>query len=198
MKKTKKSYIITTFVCTVLIAGVLWGVLSRAFGIWRKGIAYFADHPEKYDYVCDPINETIEFSINLKNITSNIGKVIYQRDGCRIEISDIDESNYRIFFRSYGTDSLNSVTLISGIRHDRTASNKSTLHCNAELQIKDNDVLYHCSLAGMNGLSYRDGDMFGFYIFSEEYLEKNIDEAASIDEITFCMSGFLKNEWRIK
>ena len=168
MTKRANSILVITIICVVLIICLIWIVLTRPFLILTKGMVYIAEHGEKYDYIYHPINENIEFTINIKDLSSNVGKVIYQKDGCRIEISDIDENNYRIFFQTYVTYNLNSATLISAVKHEQIDSNKYKFNCIAKLNIKDNNTFFECSVAGLNGLCYKNGDTFGYYIFSEE------------------------------
>ncbi|MBQ8850494.1 MAG: hypothetical protein IJ011_09205 [Clostridia bacterium] len=188
-------------VCLVFAICAVLLVTSSPFGVWINGISYIADHTDKYDHSYSVIDDTVEFSVNLQDPSSNVGKVIYQKDGCRIEIFDVDEctDNYRIFFKSYGDYSVRSATLISGVRHSATEKNTFTYDCVTALKLKSADELYDCSVAGESGINHKGGDIFGYYIFNNDYLsQQNSDRTDNTSEVILSLSGFIKNEWKIK
>ena len=192
---------VTVPILLIALMCILLFIPPSPLGIWINGISYIANHTDKYDYFATSVNDTVEFSIDFKNLDSNIGKTIYENDGCKIEIYDIEKTtdNYIVYFKSYGTYSKKSATLISGVKHSRTNNNSFVYNCCALLQVKHEDGLYDCSVSGVSGLNHKSGDIFGYYVFHNgNPLRQKSYEISGIDGAIFCMSGLVKNEWMIK
>ncbi len=200
MKRSSFLWVIVPVLLVGLICTMLF-IPPSPLGIWISGISYIANHTDEYDYFSTSLDDVVEFSIDFKNLDSNIGKTIYEKDGCKIEIYDIEKTtdNYIVLFKSYGTYSKKSATLISGVKHSRTTNNSFTYNCCALLQLKNENGLYDCSVSGVSGLNHKYGDIFGYYVFHNEHLHQQESyEILSIDEAFFCMSGLVKNEWMVK
>ena len=192
MKKTYRKDIIVAWLCFVLIAAVKLSVLTGALGIATQGIIYFSNEVDRYAFSSRIIDEVIEFSVDINDLESNKGKIIYRNGECYIEIDEVsfngdEEGHYRIFFRSHGDYSLKGATLVSGIKHERIETD-----CHAELQIKDGEAFYNCTVAGLTGLSYNDGDQFGFHFLPKAH---NTD---GTNTVVFSLSNLIENTWTEK
>ncbi len=186
-KTTKKKILLSAVIIIFVIAFVLlW--ISGIFGIAIDGIGYMINHQEKYIVTTQNINANIEFTLNLKDLSSNEGKIIYQDKDCNIEIDQVDKTDsgeYSIFLRSHGSYSFTQARLISGIVHQPNTFNSS-----ASLKINIDGELYDCSIAGVSGINYKDGDQMGFYLSSGGY--SPIDDNNEINEVTLILSDLIE------
>jgi DNA-binding ferritin-like protein (Dps family) len=85
--KTKKN-ILALFLSFLLVA-VIASFAIWYFGIWgihTKGISYFAGN-EKFTYSGIPVDGEFSVLIDLSDPGSNIGKVLYDAEGCSIVVS---------------------------------------------------------------------------------------------------------------
>ena len=202
-KKTSKSFLILLLILLLIFSITLIILLAfGAFDFYKDGMAYFCKNTKKYEYRYEVINESISFSIDLTDLESNMGKKIYTDGNTCIEINQVSldhEGNYRVYFRSHGTYSRKGGTLISGIRHKPNPDGTYTTNCQSKLQIKFGNDLFDCKVAGMTGLNYKDGDIFGYLIFSEGFFEENdINDAKKPDKLDLVLSELIKNEWARK
>ena len=100
---------------------------------------------------------------------SNIGEKLYHNGKYTIYVDSVDNdgTEYRIFFRTYGTYSLNNATLISGIHHITLDNHLYSDDMSAKMSAEYNGKIYHSTVQGL-GPMYKDGDYFGFYIFGND------------------------------
>jgi len=186
-KITKKKILLPAIIIIFVIAFVLLWILG-IFGIAIDGMGYMFNHQKKYTVTTQNINTNIEFTLNLKDLSSNEGKIIYQDKDCNIEIDQVDKTDsgeYCIFLRSHGSYSYSQARLISGIAH-----HPNTFNSSASLKINIGGELYDCSIAGMSGINYKDGDQMGFYLSSGGY--SPIDDNNEINEVTLILSDLIE------
>ncbi len=202
-RKTQKRRII---IASVIVLSAVFAFCNILFmsgwvSVNYSGISYIATNLNRYAYSSTVMDEKIEFTVDLNDMLSNIGKIVYQNDNCYIEIFDIKshDGNVIIYFRSHGVYSYKNATLISGIKHNSTEQHFFTYSCEAMLQHKSNGKIYNCSVAGDSGINYKDGDVFGSYIFSEEYFRnEDIEGAKDIDSVVLVLQNLTRNEWYLK
>lgn len=186
-----------------LVAVIFFCVLtgSGVLGIATDGISYIAENMNDYSYSAQKISSPIEFSVDLKNPSKNVGKVIYQNESCYIEILEVQvkSDNAIVYFRAHGEYSRGGATLVSAIKHSSTPSHYFTYESVATLENKYNGSTYACDSAGMSGLNYKDGDSFGYYLFPEEFFKsESISSVEEIASVTVVMSDLVINSWILK
>ena len=189
----KKKNIVLIFIISILVVAMLICLFtSNLFGVAIKGMIHITDD-KNYTCTTQVLTDSVEFSLDLKDPSSNVGKRVFENENCYIEISkiDTDDEHFRVFFRAYGEYSTKTAKLITGTNR---ADNSVDLY--AKLKIKDTDSYYACSGAGTSSM-YKDGDEFGFYILSDEYIKsKNISESKNISDITLQLYDLTLHEWR--
>ncbi len=204
VKKTKNSIAALYIFLTVLF---LYVIFYKNIAILINGMSYIANDVDNYTYSLTNVDADCVFTVDLDNLDSNTGKVIYHNnDGCRIIIhivqkQDVNVGGYRIIFRSIGTYSINGAKLISGIYHeiwrDENSGNPyGTYHMEATMKCIYNGKIYDSNVQGLSGISYKNGDSFGFYLFpSEAYKNGDVplDNAGTAEII---ISNLAINEWR--
>lgn len=174
--------------------------VSGYFGLWARGIAYLAEDLSRYTYSAsvDPKEYTVE--IDLSDLKSNAGKIIYKKEECYIEIYQIDNygvfaGGYRVFFRSHGRFAHHEGLLVSGVKHNATEERYFTYKTEAALECTYHGKTYICPVQGNSGLNYRDGDMFGFYLFpGDAYGSDGIPEQ-NAGTATIKISRLIENIW---
>jgi len=203
--KKRKAKVMLSAVAILLCLTIIYGMLRQAgyVGMWREGIAYAAGSLDKYSYDHMVMDGEFEITINLDDLDSNKGKVLYDKDGLLIDVAVVDEvgimgGGYRIHFRSHGKYSVDQATLVSGIKHYATESRWYSSSNDADLRSEYNGKQYEGSVMGASGLNYKDGDMFSFYLFPQEaYKNKEVtfDKAGTVKVI---VSNLSLNQWNKK
>lgn len=136
-------------------------------------------------------------SINLSDLDSNLGKVLYDDGMNIIEIDNIRESgNYIICFKTYGSYDFNRATLISAIKHNTSDGNVYDVEYISRIAALYKGEKTSCKMRSVSGLNYKDGADFEVYIFpSDEYANENIhNKDYGIVEITF--TDLYLNKWK--
>ncbi len=177
----------------IIISGFLY-VCSDHCRISIYGIPYIDDDIHHYYKEAYTLNEDINFSIDLKNMSDFVGDVVYSKDQCTISIHDIQycNGNYEITFRSNGYYSYNTAILVSGIRHIRK-ENEEGIDIEGILEIEYENKVYRCAVKGGTGISYKDGDAFGFYIFPNEIFEN--EHLGNIGMLNLTLSNLTYHIW---
>ena len=141
-----------------------------------------------------------QISIDLSDLDSNIGKELYNDGTHRIYVNLVYDDGsagggYIISFRSSGQYSLTEASLVSGIQHATVSENSFTTTMSAKMTAEYNGKTYESQRRGLDGLNYKDGDAFSFYIFpSVAYDSKEI----SLDEdsiVHLTVTNLYKNIW---
>lgn len=205
VKKTKSSIVALSIFLAVLF---LYVIFNNSIAILINGMSYIANDVDNYTYSLTNLDTHCTFTVDLDNLDSNSGKVIYDNnDGCWIIIhtvqkQDVNGGGYRIIFRSIGTYSINGAKLISGIYHEIWRDENSgkpygTYHMEATMKCIYNGITYDSHVQGLSGISYKNGDSFGFYLFpSEAYKNGDVplDNAGTAEII---ISNLAINEWTL-
>lgn len=162
----KKSRIVS--LCTILVivcVFMLWknGTISMV----QNGLAYMMQD-SAYHISYSNVDSVAEAEIDLYNLESNAGKIIYDDGECTIEIVLVrQEGNgaYNAFFRTHGKYNRSGGTLISSVKHVRNENGTYSYECAGKLQVILDDKAYQGRNSALSGLNYKDGDEFGFYLF---------------------------------
>lgn len=162
--------------------------------LWMKGISHVAND-EGYRNAAHPVKGEYSVELDLSDLGSNEGKVLYDDGENQIYVSNVivnNESDYEVYFRSSGTFSLGGATLVSGTEYVRE-NNSFTDNFQAKAQAKYKGETYQLHYSGYSGLNYRDGDEFGFYLSrpDEEIIVDS--EVDPIIEVT--ISNLYINYW---
>ncbi|MCD9025047.1 hypothetical protein [Cohnella silvisoli] len=198
MNAKKTLYISTPIV--VLIVLIFW--LTGFIGLWNEGIAYVANNTKKFTTQEGHILQgKYSISIDLSDLESNIGKVLYNDGTYKIYVSWIDNTGsinsggYRIGFRSRGQYSLAGASLISGGQHATINGNTFTTNMIAKMTAEYKNEIYTSSVSGVSGLNYKDGDDFSFYIFPNDSYEKKEISLNETGIVNLTVTDLYKNIW---
>lgn len=152
---------------TIVAIIVMILIENGAYGTWRYGLAYQltnADYAIAYEDI--PGSWTVE--LNLEDLESNAGKVLYQDTaGCRVLVDtvDVNESGeYRVHFRSRGVYGREGGALVSGCQSVPVDKTSRTWDVPAAMTAAVEGEEYACSIAGFTGLIYKNGNMFSFHL----------------------------------
>jgi hypothetical protein len=188
----------------VLILGVALTALWKIglLGMWSKGISYIAGSVDSYSYSHTLLDDEYSVEIDLSDLDSNKGKVLYNDGIHQIVVDSVDNTGtinsggYRIHFRSKGTYSLSGATLISGFI--QSISSYIYEDMTARLTSEYKGMRYEGSVMGMTGLNYRDGDMFSFYLFPYESYYDGTITLNEDGKVKVTVTNLCKNIWSRK
>lgn len=186
------------FACFIFLHK-LWE--NGTIGTYKDGFQYFMDNRNYLmKYKSTPVYPEVE--VDLYNLDSNIGKLIYD-DGqvtIRIENMEYDTSGmYYVTFRSRGNYSKNGGTLVTPIFiksletglqsftlyeynneqviaqriYETSEANEFDEIMIGKLQIIIDGSAYACQNRQMDAFKYKDGDVFKFQLFTDEYYKEN-------------------------
>lgn len=162
----KKKHIM--ILITMLVIILLFFLYYDFLLIKTMGIKYIS---RNNDYVLShsTISNSYTINLDLNNLEANKNKVIYDDTISKIYIKEIQKipgvDNYRVFFVTEGTYSVDGATLVSGLKHLKKNSNEYKVVMNAEINILYNKIKYNSTVSGISPLGYAGGDYFEFYLF---------------------------------
>lgn len=173
-----------------LTDSVTWAIKN----IGMQAIAYDTDHFMSEDSQILEGDYTI--TIDLSDLSSNIGKELYNDGKHSIKLESIKESgNFMVTLRSSGEYDYGGATLISIIQHDTSREGVYKMNAISQITAQYLGEKNNCEMASTSSISYDDGDKFAFYIFpSDEYaVEKtNTDDFGVVDII---FTNLYMNRW---
>ena len=187
-KKQSHRHVLIFIIAVLLLAAVIVCLfLSGYLGLWVYGMSSIADN-KRYEYFHNEVEGEYSFTVDLTHLESNTGKVVFRDGNCYIDIQSMDENDglYRIHFRSHGVYNIHGATLISGASHPSRSYNVDAL-----LYCCLNDQIYSCHIAGLTGVSFKDGDSFSYYIPTEAMQDGSTT-------VTLTFSGLVNNKWHKK
>ncbi|MEG0471009.1 MAG: hypothetical protein RR588_01615 [Solibacillus sp.] len=173
---------------------LLW--ITGAINLWLYEISNIAGNVKDFHLELEPINGEYSVMIDLSDLKSNEGKVLYDDGENQIYVSDVlvrNETDYEVYFRTSGKYNIHGATLVSGIEHNRVqdgftsnfiATGKATYLGNT----------FNIYESGTSGLNYPDGDSFGLYLIPHD-TEVTIDISES-PNIEVSLSNLVKHKWR--
>ncbi|MHA7966748.1 hypothetical protein ACX93W_21795 [Paenibacillus sp. CAU 1782] len=193
-----------SFVATIAIIGLLLTILWRVglLGLWTEGMGFITnnttDYSDKNGYT---IQESYTVSIDLSDLESNIGKVLYDDGKHNVYVAWVNHSGniksgaYSIGFRSIGDYSLSGATLISGLHHKTLGEHSFTTEMSASMTAEYKSKSYSSSHTGLSGINYRDGDDFSFDIFPLSAYESNEVTVNETGIVHLTVTNLYKNIW---
>lgn len=234
-RKTVMKYRIAIgILCFGIIGVMIYNKLSLngTIGVLKNGLAFMVQNND-YNVEFENTSTFYEVEVDLSNLESNIGKVIYDDGQCIIDIDHIVKENngvYNVFFRTHGRYNRHGGTLVTPIYKSSlndtkysiveyhlidgtsysgfTAQEKPIKEENisdvmvGKMQVLLDGMPYACSLSTFDSLKYKDGDIFGFYLFTVDNNEKEKDEVLLKDKIaeakgrvTLRLYDLIKTTW---
>lgn len=198
-KKQKNILIgLLSFLIVILvIAGVLWK--NGTIGIWRYGMTFLEADSSYIVKSRELYNLNIEMQIDLNDLDSNVGKIIYDDGKCKIEIKSVSYENgdYKVYFKSYGKYDRKGGILISPISHSNDSSKQD-----AFIQTGVDDNLNYLGKLCYSTSLLKYGDEFGFTILSSDVLEEKIADKKVKDvikqedgKVKVTLSNFIQYTW---
>lgn len=172
---------------------------NGTLGTWRGGLQYQLGYPV-YRAEYEDAAGTYSVELDLWDLDSNIGKILYEDNtGCRITVHKLDKMRdgiYRVWFRSHGVCRRNGSQLVSGTIPYQTGSASWTYKGLPQATVSAGGPKRECSLAGISGLNWKDGNEFGFYLTygkgsSDPFLSSD-DIKRQDGKITITVSGLTK------
>lgn len=195
-----KGKYIAVFTAVLLI---LW--YTGFIGLWIKGIAFIANNTKDFTTKNGhALPGEYSVSIDLSDLESNIGKELYNDGKHRIYVGWVDNTGtvssggYRIGFRSSGRYSLAGAALVTGIQHITLENKTSTSRIFAEMKAEYNGKIYNSPWFAMEGLHYKDGDAFCFYIFPPEPYKNKEISLKEKGAVKLTVTNLYKNIWSKK
>lgn len=184
-----------------LIGGSFIAILSIIFiillkngvwGTWRHGLKYqFFNANYQLSYQESPGDFSVE--LDLVDLKSNTGKILYQDDsGCRIIIDMVDNpyaDEYRVWFRAHGSYDRKGGSLVSGCQSILVDKTSWSFRMESAMTAAVDGIAYPCSVAGSSGLLWNDGNQFGFYLNPYREGDRHNLSLENMDTITITVSG---------
>lgn len=201
IKNKKRKNILIGLLGLVIVMMVTAGVLWRngTIGIWRYGMKFLEMDSSYIVRSRELYNLDVEMEIDLNNLDSNSGKVVYDDGKCKIEVKSVDYENgdYKVYFKSYGKYDKNGGILISPILHTNDSlKNEAFINTSVDEDLNYTGKLY------TSGSLLKDGDEFGFVILSSDQLKKKIADKKVKDiieqnngKVKVTLSNFIKYIW---
>ncbi|MUK90511.1 hypothetical protein GMD78_19320 [Ornithinibacillus sp. L9] len=175
----------TVYIIAVIIAlgSLLIPKGIELYNLQVQGISYVANDVEKYHNNAHPVEGEYAVTIDLSDLASNEGKVLFDDGENKIYLSEVivhSEAEYEFFFRSRGRYSLGGASLVSGVTHTYyNGGFNSSLQ--AEVKASYKGETHELSPSGSSGLNYRDGDEFGFYLDFTDDIILDLKEEVMVD-----------------
>lgn len=191
----KRHFLKVLIIGITIIAFIFW--ISGWLNLWINGISVIANDIEGYRLHSYPVDGEYSVKIDLNDIDSNEGKVLYNDGENQIYAEKVlVDGQSEVYFRSSGNYSLRGATLVSGNEQARTDNGFTSInHVNATATYQgDSFIIYQ---SGSSGLNYRDGDSFGFYLLLTD--DKGVDVDIKKDAIIEVkLSNLYMNRWEKK
>ncbi|OIJ08804.1 hypothetical protein BKP35_17425 [Anaerobacillus arseniciselenatis] len=192
----RRIYIKVALVGVFVILLTLWG--SGWLNLWKNGISVIANDVDRYHLQTYPIDGEYTVTIDLSDLRSNVGKVLYDDGNNQIYVETVyvrNESDFEVGFRTSGTYRLSGATLVSGIEHARTDNGFTSFErANAIATYRSESFKIYRS--GSSGLNYRDGASFGYYLIPhDKEVVVDLDKDATME---LNISNLYMHEWKKK
>ncbi|MFJ7936567.1 hypothetical protein [Sporosarcina sp. NPDC096371] len=193
----RKAYVRKVLLIGVgIVVCILW--MSGWLNLQIKGLSVIAEDVEGYRLQAYPVDGEYSAKIDLSDLDSNEGKVLYDDGENQIYVEKVyvsGNSDYEVNFRSSGTYRVRGATVVSGNEHARTENGFTLInHVNATATYQGDS--YKIYPSGSSGLNYRDGDSFGYYLNPHDK-EVDIDiEKDPIIEVK--LSNLYMHKWEKK
>lgn len=159
----------TLYITAAIIAASAFMLprVIEAVNLHIHGISYIAEQTEEYFKITEPIDGEFAVELNLIDPESNEGKILFDDGDNTISVLEVvprDETGYEVIFRSHASERADGAALISGVEHDYTDEGFTHPFKAEAIASIDGGEPFELSPTGSTGLSYQDGDQFGFIL----------------------------------
>ena len=165
---------------------------NGSWGTWRHGLQYQFFN-SNYHLSYQEIPGTFSVELDLMDLDSNTGKILYQDDsGCRVIIDAVDnpsEDEYRVWFRARGSYNRKGGALVSGCQSILVDKTHWSFQMESAMTATVDGIAYPCSAAGSSGLLWKDGNQFGFHLNPYREGDRHNLSLENMDTITIAVSG---------
>lgn len=195
-RRLKRRWALTGAGFAVILAVLMIITLKNGvYATWKHGLAFqFTD--SNYQIFYEDIPNSFSVELDLKDLESNVGKVLYaDESGCRVLVDSVDENRqgeYRVWFRGHGVYARDGGQLVSGCQSMRVDKVTWTMSTTAAMTAAVNGSRYPCSQAGTSGLIYKDGNQFGFHLNPRVPDTWEAIPIGGLDKLTVTVSGLTR------
>ena len=197
MKKKLIAVIALLFVCLAICK--LY-TQTNHYGVMTSGLSHI--HWNTEDYALTYSDESSETSteLNLNDLESNIGKIVWQKDKQCIEITSINckrlhKGEYDIYFRSHGVYDSNEGILTTAVKHIRVDENSFAEALMADMSVNINGISYPCERRSNSSIMHKDGDAFGFSFCLEDLLGDDFTSCENIETVEIKFKNLIAHKW---
>lgn len=167
------------------------------YNLKTQGINYFTNDIEKYHNNAHPIKGEYTIEINLNDLESNKGKVLFDDGENQIHVLKViahGKNEFELLFRSSGNVNPGGATMVSGVEHNH---NKDGLirKFQATAKATYQGDTYTLNPSKYSGLKYNDGDEFGFYL---ELPNDMIPDSENKGKVDMTVTDLYLNLWSKK
>ena len=197
MKKKLIAVIALLFVCLAICK--LY-TQTNHYGVMTSGLSHI--HRNTNDYALIYSDESSETSteLNLNDLESNVGKIIWQKDKQYIEITSINckrlhKGEYDIYFKSHGVYNTNEGVLTTAVKHIRVDENSFADTMMGDMFVNINGISYPCERRSNSSIMYKDGDTFGFSFCLEEILGNDFTSCETVGTVEITFENLVEHRW---
>ena len=197
MKKKLIAVIALLFVCLAICK--LY-TQTNHYGVMTSGLSHI--HRNTNDYALIYSDESSETSteLNLNDLESNVGKIIWQKDKQYIEITSINckrlhKGEYDIYFKSHGVHNTNEGVLTTAVKHIRVDENSFADTMMGDMFVNINGISYPCERRSNSSIMYKDGDTFGFSFCLEEILGDDFTSNETVGTVEIRFENLIEHKW---
>lgn len=169
MKKFANMNTLYIVAAIIAVSAFLLPRAIEAINLHMNGISHIAEQTEEYYKITDPIDGEFTVELNLNDIESNRGKILFDDGESRISVLQVvprEDAGYEVMFRSHAAEQPHGAVLVSGVDHFRTGNGLSQ-SLEAEAVSNGGEDVPLTPSSG-SGLIYHDGDRFGFHLDAPE------------------------------
>lgn len=150
------------------------------FGTYQKGLQYqFWEQNYSVDF--RRVTAVHQLQLDLKDLDSNIGKVLYEDDtGCRVTVQRIETGEFGLIgeasvtFLAEGVCTPAGGVLVSGCRNDRQGKYNYNVDLTAALSTTIGDFTCPPARCSMKSSLVQNSNRFGFYLFPADAYDENL------------------------
>lgn len=184
-------------VLIMIVSGIFYMKEEYIFEIWERGFHAMINYPEEFDTHSRGIIGEWKVDIDLENLESNLGKVVFEKDGYSIVVDNVYSSgdngeNYCVNFMAYGKSDLNHGSIYSALR-SVPRDGGTSVHMEAQVKINCNGVEYTPEIRGW-GSHPKNGQQFDYYVYPFEAQNIEFPNGKS-KQVTIIFETLVYQEW---
>jgi len=181
LRKVKRRWALIGGIFSIIIV-LLIIILAEhgVFGTYQKGLQYqFWDQNYSVDF--RRVTAVHQLQLDLKDLDSNIGKVLYEDDtGCRVIVQSVEPGEYGLIgeasvtFLAEGVCTPADGVLVSGCRNDRQGKHGYNVELTASLTTTIGDLVCPPGRCFMKSSLVQNSNRFGFYLFPPDVYDEEL------------------------